>query len=145
MAEGKKSWTLTAGWVLTLIVGLLITLGGLGSMFVAYRVPEESISGVSLADMAKLNPDLPTALKARRATAASLAITTGLLVCWIALTAYKKGEKWAWYALLSSIGIGTILSMLRISLLGTSSGVGTAAVLAGLLLIALLISFRDFR
>ena len=145
MAEEKKSWTLMVGWLLMLVVGLLITLGGLESMSMAYRATQDRIAGVSLADLAKLSPDLPNAIKGRRATAASLAISSGLLVCWIALTAYKRGEKWAWYALLSSLGIGSILSILRIPLLGMNSGTGTPAVMLGLVLIALLISFRDFK
>jgi bacteriorhodopsin len=145
VAEEKKSWTLTVGWLLILLVGLLITLGGLASMAEAYRATEDRIAGVSLADLAKLSPDLPNAIRGRRATAASLAITSGLLVCWIAATVYKRGEKWAWYALLSSLGIGSILSILRIPLLGLSSGVGAPAVMGGVMLVALLISFRDFK
>lgn len=145
MAEEKKSWTLTVGWLLMLVIGLLITLGGLESMSIAYRATQDRIAGVSLADLAKLSPDLPNAIRGRRATAASLAITSGLLICWVAAAAYKRGEKWAWYALLSSLGIGTILSILRIPLLGMSSGAGTPAVMGGVMLVALLISFRDFK
>ena len=143
--EEKKSWTLMVGWLLFLLIGVLITLGGLASMAEAYRAPEDRIAGVSLADLAKLSPDLPNAIRGRRATAASFAISCGLLVCWVALTAYRRGEKWAWYALLSSLGIGTILSILRIPLLGMTSGAGSAAYLLGATLIALLISFRDFK
>jgi hypothetical protein len=145
VAEEKKSWTLTVGWLFFLLIGLLITLGGLTSMAEAYRAPEDRIAGVSLADLAKLSPDLPNAIRGRRATASSFATSCGLLVCWISLTAYKRGEKWAWYALLSSLGIGTILSILRIPLLGMTAGAGSAAYMLGAMLIALLISFRDFK
>lgn len=145
MAEEKKSWTLTVGWLLMLVIGLLITLGGLESMSIAYRATQDRIAGVSLADLAKLSPDLPNVIGGRRATASFFATSCGLLVCWISLTAYKRGEKWAWYALLSSLGIGTILSILRIPLLGMTAGAGSAASLLGAMLIALLISFRDFK
>jgi hypothetical protein len=145
MDTEKRSVTLIIAWVIFLIMGLLMTLGGLGSMYVAYSGVNESLAGVSLQTLSQVNPDLPNELRARRATAAFYAATCGMLVTWIALAPFRKRQKWAWYALLCSLGIGSALSLLRIPLLNHRPGAEPASAILVLLLIALGISYRDFR
>jgi hypothetical protein len=142
---GKKSVTLTIGWVMLLVLGVLMTLGGLESLVFAYRAGNEAPAGVSMQELARINPELPVALRGRRATAASLAISCGILVVWIAAIPYRRGEKWAWWALLCSIGLGTTLSVLRVSALGTKAGAVAAGIFLTWLLLALAISYRDFK
>ncbi len=145
MADEKKSITLTIGWVMLLILGLLMVLGGLESLVFAYRGGNEALAGISLQELAKISPELPVALRGRRATAASLAMTGGMLIAWIAATAYRRGEKWALWALLSAVGLGAVLSVLRISTLGTRAGTSTAAFTLVWLILALAISYRDMK
>lgn len=145
MENQKKSITLRIGWIVLLALGLLITLGGLESLYVAYWGLGDAPAGVALSDLAKVNPDLPAALRGRRATAASLAITCGILLAWIAATAFKRAEKWAWYALLCAFGIGALLSMLRLSILRTTAGAATAGFALAVLVVALAVSYRDFK
>jgi hypothetical protein len=145
METEKRSVTLIIAWVILLIMGLLITLGGLASMTVAYRSSNDSLAGVSFQTLAQINPDLPKAIRARRATAAFYATSCGLLVVWIAVTAFRKRQKWAWYALLCSLGIGAVLSILRLPLLDYRPGAETAGVMLIALVLALGISYRDFR
>jgi Ca2+/H+ antiporter len=145
METEKRSVTLIIAWVILLIMGLLMTLGGLESMFVAYRTTDGSFAGVSLQTLSQVNANLPTEIRARRATAASYATSCGLLVTFIAVTAFRKRQKWAWYALLCSLGIGAALSILRVPLLDHRPGAETAGATLLLLLIALGISYRDFR
>ncbi len=137
--------TLKIGWLLLTAMGLLITLGGIESLVVAYRGADDPIMGVSMERMAELNPDLPKAIRGRRATAAFYATSCGLLVAWIATTAYRQRQKWAWYALLSSVGLGAVLSVMRIPLLDYTPGAQTAAAILVVLIVALAISYRDFR
>jgi hypothetical protein len=143
--DQKKSWTLTVGWVILFVLGLLLAFQGLESLLVAYRGADESLAGVSLQDLAKLNPALPDAIRGRRATAASLAFSFGLLLMWMAVTAYRRREKWAWWALLCSVGLGSLTSLMRVPLLGQSSGAVQPGVFLALLLLALAVSYRDFR
>jgi len=145
MAGQKASVTLRIAWILLLLMAVLMTLGGAASLGVAYWGQGDVISGVSLEEMAQLNPGLPNAIRGRRATAATFAITCGLLIGWIALTAFRRGEKWAWFGLLSAVGAGAVLSALRISLLGTTLGAGTPIAILVVLLVALAVSWRDFR
>ena len=144
METEKRPVTLTIAWVILLIMGLLMTLGGLISMTVAYRGIDESLAGVSLQRLAELNPNLPTEIRARRATAAFYATSCGLFVIWIAVTAFRNRQKWAWYALLCSLGIGAALSVLRVPLLHHRAGAETAGIMLVLLLVALGISYKDF-
>jgi len=145
METEKKSVTLTIAWLILLIMGLLMTLGGLESMVFAYRGSDDPIMGVSFQTLAQLNPDLPKAIRGRRATAAFFATSCGLLVAWVAATAFRKHQKWAWYALLCSLGVGAVLSILRVPLFDYRPGAASAGVILIALVLALGISYRDFK
>jgi hypothetical protein len=145
METQKRPVTLVIAWVLLLIMGLLMTLGGLGSMYVAYSGIGESLAGVSSQKLAELSPGLPTEIKARRATAAFYATSCGLFVIWISTAAFRNRQKWAWFALLCSLGIGAVLSILRIPLLDHRAGAEPAGLILIVLIIALGISYKDFR
>jgi len=145
METEKRPVTLKIAWVMLLIMGLLMTVGGLGSMYVAYRAAGEPLAGVSSQKLAELSPDLPTEIKARRATAAYYATSCGLFVIWISATAFRNRQKWAWYALLCSLGVGAVLSILRIPMLDHRAGAEPAAIMLVWLIVALAISFKDFK
>jgi hypothetical protein len=141
----KKSLTLSIAWVTLLVVGVLMSIAGLGSLSEAYRGTDPFLAGVSYDQLAGLNPDIPNMLRGRRATAASLGVTCGVLLCWIAAAAFRRREKWSWWALLVSFGLGAIMSIMRVPVLGYRAGSETAAVVFAVILIALAISYRDFR
>jgi bacteriorhodopsin len=145
MNAERKSLTLTFGWLLLLAVGLLITLGGLESLYIAYFGSTESIAGVSMETLAQVNPELPKAIRGRRATAACYAVSMGTLLAWVAATAFRRRQKWAWYALLCAVGAGAILSILRIPLLDYRAGAETAGSILVALILALAVSYRDFK
>jgi hypothetical protein len=145
MENSGKSVTLKIGWFMLLVLGIVMTLGGLESLLFAYRAGNETPGGVSMQELAKISPELPVALRGRRATAASLAITCGILISWLAAVPYRRGEKWAWWALLSAVGLGALLSMLRVSALGTRAGVAGAGIFLIWLIVALAISYRDMK
>jgi len=145
MENQKKSLTLSVAWIVLLALGILMSIAGLGSLAEAYRGKSPFLAGVTYDQLASLNPEIPNMLRGRRATAASLGVTSGMLVCWIAATAFRRREKWSWYALLSAVGFGCILSILRVPVLGSRAGAEAAGVVMVILLFALAISFRDFR
>ncbi len=145
METEKRSVTLIIAWVLLLVMGLLLTLGAAESMVIAFRGSGDTIAGVPKSSLAQINPDLPKTLLAQRLTAASYALTCGILVAWIAVTAFRKRQKWSWYALLCSVGLGSALSALRVLLMDFTPGMPVAVVTLIVLLVALAISYRDFR
>ncbi len=140
-----KSIAFKVGCILLTLLGILILLGGLESLYLAYWGFGDAPAGVQLSDLAKLNPALPAALRGRRATAASLAVTCGILLCWIALTAFRHRQRWAWYALLFSFGVGAVLSLLRISVLGSMAGAAAPGIALITMLVALAVSYPGFR
>jgi hypothetical protein len=145
MQAEKKSAALTIGWVLLLVLGALVTLGAFESLYISYWGFGDAPAGVQLSDLAKVNPELPAALRGRRATAASLAVTCGVLLMWIAVSAFRKAQKWSWYALLCAFGIGGALSLLRVTALGIRAGTAGPAIVLLVLIVALVVSYRDFR
>ncbi len=145
MENQKKSLTLSIAWIVLLVFGILMSITGIGSLAEAYRGADPFLAGVTYDQLATLNPEIPNMLRGRRATAASLAVTCGVLLCWIAATAFRRREQWSWYALLSAFGLGSILSILRVPVLGYRAGAETAGVFLAILVITLAISYRDFR
>jgi hypothetical protein len=55
------------------------------------------------------------------------------------LVPYRRGERWAWWALLMSLGISQLLSIARIPALGTNQGAAASGILLAFLLIGLLL------
>ena len=145
MENPKKSLTLSIAWIVLLVCGILMSIMGIGSLSEAYFGADPFLAGVSYDQLSTLNPEIPNMLRGRRATAASLGVTCGKLLCWLAATAFRRREKWSWYALLSAFGLGSILSILRVPLLGYRTGAEAPGVFLVILLIALAISYRDFR
>lgn len=144
MEAARPSWTLKASWILLMLLGILIALGGVASLTVAYR-GEERLGEVEMDRLEAIDPALPGIVRGRRATSAALAFSLGSLTAWIALTAYRRREKWAWQAMLFALGIGSVLSLLRIPLLNTTLGAVTATVALVWLLVALSLAYRDFK
>ena len=146
--NARKSKTLTTSWILLLVLGLLLVLLSLGSLSAAYQffgLQDVLVQGVSVHKLAEVDPRLPTIIRGRRATAASLSLSLGILLAWIAATAYRRGERWAWPALLVSVGVGTIVSLLRYVILQTTVGLLPAGITLGILVVALLIAYKDFH
>lgn len=144
MTNGRRSMTLTIGWVLLAILGFGLAAGGVASTLTAYR-GTETIAEVPLERFSDFNADLPTVLRGRRATAASFALTSGLLLLWLAVQPFRRGEKWVWWAVLTSVGIGCAASLLRLPMIGLRLGTGSSAAILVVAVLALAISYRDFK
>jgi hypothetical protein len=145
MKKQGSSVTLRIGWVLLVALGGLIVFGGLESLYVAYFGMGDAPAGVTLSELAKVDPDLPAALRGRRATAASLAVTCGVLLCWIAATAFRRAEKWARSAVLCAFALGALLSIARMAAIGTRAGTSAGIFALVVVIVALAVSYRDFR
>ncbi len=145
MENEKKSITLMIGWMLLFLVGLLMSLGALESAFVAFRGTGDALATVRIDELSRINPGIPDAVRGRRLTACGYALSCGLLICWISATAYRRREKWAYYGLLASVGLGSILSIARLVFVGSIPGAGAPGLTLAVLVVALAISYRDFR
>jgi hypothetical protein len=118
----------TASWILLAVAGALTIIGGLVSLSVAFRSPEDQIGPASLAELAAGRPDLEVALRARRATAAAYATGFGTLFIAIVLGPYRRGDAWGWWAIFLGTLVVAALTLLRVPFLGTRLGVATALI-----------------
>jgi hypothetical protein len=119
----------TASWVILVVAGALLLLGSLVSLGRAYASPQDEIGTASLSELSAGRPDVATAVRARRATAAAYAAGFATLFLAIVLGPYRRGDVWAWWALAASTLVVSVLIMLRIAFLGTRLGAGPALVL----------------
>jgi hypothetical protein len=119
----------TVSWIILLVVGALTVLGSLESANIAYRPHQDRIAGVTLTELAAGKADVETGLKARRGTAASFAAGFATLFLFIVLGPYRRGDRWAWWAILAGTLVVAVLVLVRMPALGIgprSPGGGTS-------------------
>ena len=118
----------TASWIVLAVAGALTLLGSLASLSNAYFNGQERIGGVAIDVLADGNPEVITALRARRATAAAYAAGFATFLLLITVGPYRRGDAWAWYAILFGTLTQTLLTFARIPFLGTRAGTATALI-----------------
>ena len=121
----------TASWVLLTVVGGLTLLGSLFSLGIAYGTERDQIGPASLMELAAGRPEVATALRARRATAAAYGIGFATLFLAIALGPYRRGDVWAWWSLLAGMLAVSVPILLRVPFLGIRLSTPSAVVGAG--------------
>jgi cell division protein FtsW (lipid II flippase) len=141
----------TVSWILLLVVAVLTLLGGLESANIAYRTDRERVAGVTLTELAAGKPGVENSLRARRGTAASFAAGFATLFLFIVLGPYRRGDRWAWWAILTGTLVVLVLVLLRQPALGVglrSPGGGTSvevALLSGVVAIGLALGAGRLR
>ena len=118
----------TASWVILAIVGALTMLGSMASCYVAYRGAEDQIGPVTLSQVTAGQPEVATALRARRGTAAAYAGGFATLFLAIVFWPYRRGDVWAWWALLAGTVVLAAMILLRVPLLNTRVGGGAGLI-----------------
>jgi hypothetical protein len=132
-----------ASWVLLVLLSSMLVLASLNSLYVAYFGPQDFITPTFSFDQLRViggeqGEEVIKALRGRRSTAATWALGYGLLALWVVLVPYRRGERWAWWALLISLGLAQLLALARVPVLATTSGAGAAGILLAFLLLGLL-------
>ena len=132
-----------ASWVILLILSAFLAAGAAASVSNAYFGPTDELSpGVTLEQIRAAGGDrgdeAVKAFRGRRATAATWALGAALLAIFVVVIPYRRGERWAWWALLAALGLSQFLSLARAVTLGTTFGTGTPAIILSVLLIGLL-------
>jgi hypothetical protein len=129
-----------ASWVILLVVSGAIILFSAESLWIAYSGKPDSLTReYTLAQIGEQGGDQAVkAFRGRRATAATWALGYGLLAMAVTWVPYRRGEKWAWWALLGSLGVSQFLSLGRAVMLATTAGVGTPGILLAFVLLGLL-------
>ena len=128
----------TASWILLAIVGVLTLLGSLASLAVAYGTDRDQIGPASLTELSLGKPDIATAIRARRATAAAYGVGFATLFLAIVFGPYRRGEVWAWWALFGGILVVSVPIILRVVFLDVQLSAPSAVTGAGTALSAIL-------
>lgn len=129
-----------ASWILLTVLGVAITLLSLVSAFHAYRTGDDfGIGSARVSTIAGGDAGLATALRAIRGTSASFGAAYGVLFLAVVLVPYRRGEVWAWNALLIAGLTQCVLVLLRIPILGTQLGVSAALISIGVLAVGLVL------
>src|SRR5438876_8273676 len=121
----------TASWIILVVVGALTLLGSLVSLGRAYSSAGDQIGPASLAELSVGRPEVATAVRARRATAAAYAAGFATLFLAITLGPYRRGDVWAWWALSAGTLVVSVLILLRVPFLDIRLGVPAAVVQTG--------------
>ena len=131
----------TVGWVLLLLLAAALTLLSINSTYLPLAArPDGVTSSVTINDIGeKTSPEVATALRGRRVTAATWALAYGMMLWGVLLVPYKRGERWAWWTILLSIVVSQLLSLARIPMLDTQQGAAASAILIGIALVGLLL------
>lgn len=127
-------------WVILLVVSVAIILLSVQSVWIAYTGGADSLTReYTLTQIGEQGGDQAVkAFRGRRATAATWALGYALLAVAVIWIPYRRGEKWAWWAVLLSVGLSQFMSLGRAIMLGTTVGTGTPAILLSFVLLGLL-------
>src|SRR5438552_12614661 len=135
-----------ASWILLTVVGIAITLISLVSAVHAYRTRDDYGIGHSrVSRVAGGDAGVATALRGIRGTSAAFGAAYGVLFLAIVLGPYRRGDVWAWKALLIAGLTQCVIVMLRIPILGTQLGVSAATTPVVLLVVGLLFDVGRLR
>ena len=129
-----------ASWILLTVVAVAITLISLVSAVHAYRTRDDyGIGDSRVSKVAGGDAGVATALRGIRGTSAAYGAAYGVLFLAIVLGPYRRGDVWAWQALLVAELTQFVIVLLRIPILGTQLGVAPAAIQVSLLIVGLLL------
>jgi hypothetical protein len=143
--EGMSSKLRTTSWILLTVVGTLILVGSLGSAGLAYSRGEYPIGTVPLTEVAAGREGVATALRAIRGTSAAYAAGYAVLFLFVVVGPYRRGDVWAWWAILAGVLTVVLTSLGRVPFLGIplgGGGTGPALVQAGVVVLALLLDVK---
>jgi hypothetical protein len=139
----------TLSWVVLGLVATLTLIFSLFSVWLAYvGDPGSDVfgeGGPSVKDVSEWRMDVGTGVRARRGTAGAYAAAYGVLMLAIALGPYRRGDVWAWWAILGGALTLALLTWLRVPLLGTRLGAGTGALQLGITALGLLLDAGRLR
>lgn len=136
-----------ASWVILVVLMGAITLYSLLSLWRAYTPwPDTLTGGFTMEKIREFGDqirehggeDAVKAFKGRRATAATSTLGYALLGLAVVLVPYRRGERWAWWALLISLGLSQLLSLARAVMLATTIGTGPPSIILAFALLGLL-------
>lgn len=133
-----------ASWIVLVMAVAPLVLGSASSMAISYWASPSAdlITPSAALDSLEIDREVATALRGRRGTAAALGLAWATLLLWVVLGPYRKGQTWAWWAILTSVAVFAAGGALRLPSLGTSQGVSSGVILLVIVVAGLLLDVR---
>ena len=101
--------------------------------------------GVSVTKVGGGDDKLVKALRGIRGTSAAYAAAFAVLFLAIVFGPYKRGETWAWWALMAACLLHAAMVLLRLVFVDTTLGVGPAVTQVVVVIVALLLDVSRLR
>jgi hypothetical protein len=102
-ANSSKNTVLErSAWIALIVVGAIFGLFGLSDVILGMNADPaiaESIAGVAWKDLQASNPQVANLIDMYVRSLGASILVVSILSLSITLTAFKRGERWAWYAL----------------------------------------------
>lgn len=128
-----------ASWILLLVMSIGLVFFSLLSLNVAYFSEDTLTPGFTTSQLLTAGgEEAVKAFRGRRVTAATFTLAWALLSTVVVFVPYRRGERWAWWALLLSVVASQLLSLARVPVLNTSSGATASGILLSIFLLGLL-------
>jgi hypothetical protein len=135
-----------ASWIVLTVAAVAFILLSLVSAIHAYnRSDDYGIGGTRVSRVAEGRETVATALRGIRGTSAAFAAAWGVLYLVIVVVPYRRGEVWAWWALLAGSSTALAICLLRIPFLDTALGISAAASQFAWTMVGLLLDVRRLR
>lgn len=132
-------------WIVLTLFGFLLLLGAAGSARFAMSRGDDQFGPVSMNELTGGNDEVIGVLHARRLTSAAYASGFAILFLMIVVIPYRRGEVWAWWALLIATCVTSGLYILRVPTIGVAIGAEIGYMMLGFVVIALLLDVSRLR
>ncbi len=103
-------------WILFLVLGFFVLIFSLGTLVggPSFGRPFESRTGVTWDQFVASNPRIASYWDFQLRSSNAIGLMAGLFVMAISLTSYRRGERWAWYALWTIPAITALLYAMQL-------------------------------
>ena len=133
-------------WILLFAIGLLVLVSSFPLLFGVDPDPAriEGIVGMTMSELRASNPEFLDLITFSVRTYGLVSLAWSFLIIAISVTAYRKGEKWAWYAFWSLPAFYIASTAILLSVGPTPLELILLPLLVILSLLGLLLPYRKF-
>jgi hypothetical protein len=135
----------TASWILLSLLATLTLLGALGSASFGLTQGEDQFGAVSMTELTGGDESIAKLIHGRRLTAAAFTSAYSVLLLFVILFPYRRGEQWSWWAILVATLFCSAIIVLRVPFLGIGLGASIGYFHLGVVVVALLLDVGRLR
>ena len=139
-------------WIILFVVSVIFALFGLGDVILATGADPaivQGITGLTPEELGAISPEALVLANHQTRASGAILLSFGLLAAAVAWTGFRRGERWAWYALLTLPGVNILIFVVMYVSVDFSAGVLpppllSAPVFLAITMVGLLLPIRRF-